>query len=121
MCSASTPATPFLEHGTLCPPFCLWDPNQGSSHKLGPFWNIRALFVGTPPFFPLQIFLVFTLHPTQDVSFPARSQKALLWLRSWLFFFFSFLYDSDLLEKEMATHSSILAREIPWSEERGRL
>ena len=26
-----------------------------------------------------------------------------------LAFFFSFLYDSDLLEKEMATHSSILA------------
>ena len=27
----------------------------------------------------------------------------------------------DLLEKEMATHSSILAREIPWTEEPGRL
>ena len=27
----------------------------------------------------------------------------------------------DLLEKEMATCSSILAREIPWSEESGRL
>ena len=26
-----------------------------------------------------------------------------------------------LLEKEMATHSSILAREIPWSEEPGGL
>ena len=26
----------------------------------------------------------------------------------------------DLLEKEMATHSSILAGEIPWTEERGR-
>ena len=27
----------------------------------------------------------------------------------------------DPLEKEMATHSSILVWEIPWSEERGRL
>ena len=28
-----------------------------------------------------------------------------------------FLGQEDLLEKEMATHSSILAREIPWAEE----
>ena len=27
----------------------------------------------------------------------------------------------DALEKEMATHSSILARRIPWREEPGRL
>ena len=27
----------------------------------------------------------------------------------------------DTLEKEMATHSSILASEIPWTEEPGRL
>ena len=27
----------------------------------------------------------------------------------------------DLLEKEMATHSSILARKIPWMEKPGRL
>ena len=27
----------------------------------------------------------------------------------------------DSLEKEMVTHSSILAREIPWTEEPGRL
>ena len=27
----------------------------------------------------------------------------------------------DLLEKEMATHSSILAWRIPWTEESGRL
>ena len=27
----------------------------------------------------------------------------------------------DLLEKEMANHSSICAWEIPWTEERGRL
>ena len=32
-----------------------------------------------------------------------------------------FLGEEDPLEKEMATHSSILAWEIPWTEEPGRL
>jgi len=32
-----------------------------------------------------------------------------------------FLGGEDPLEKEMATHSSILAWEIPWIEEPGRL
>ena len=40
-------------------------------------------------------------------------------------FFFSFknkiVFDGAELEKEMATHSSILAWEIPWTEEPGRL
>ena len=31
------------------------------------------------------------------------------------------LSQEDLLEKEMATHSSILAWKIPWTEEPGRL
>ena len=31
------------------------------------------------------------------------------------------LSQEDLLEKEMATHSSILAQKIPWTEEPGRL
>ena len=31
------------------------------------------------------------------------------------------LGQEDPLEKEMATHSSILARRIPWTEEPGRL
>ena len=35
------------------------------------------------------------------------------WVRS--------LGQEDLLEKEMATHSSILAWKIPWMEETGRL
>ena len=33
----------------------------------------------------------------------------------------SFLGQEDLLEKEMATHSSILAWKIPWTEEPGGL
>ena len=32
-----------------------------------------------------------------------------------------FLVQEDPLEKEMATHSSILAWRIPWTEEPGRL
>ena len=32
-----------------------------------------------------------------------------------------FLGQEDPLEKEMATHSSILALKIPWTEEPGRL
>ena len=31
------------------------------------------------------------------------------------------LGQEDLLKEEMATHSSILARRIPWTEEPGRL
>ena len=31
------------------------------------------------------------------------------------------LYQEDILVEEMATHSSILAWEIPWTEEPGRL
>ena len=32
-----------------------------------------------------------------------------------------FLGQEDLLEKEMANHSSILAWRVPWTEEPGRL
>ena len=35
--------------------------------------------------------------------------------------FFFFLYQEDPLEKETATHSSILAWRMPWTEEPGRL
>ena len=31
------------------------------------------------------------------------------------------LYQKDPLEKELATHSSVLAWEIPWTEKPGRL
>ena len=41
---------------------------------------------------------------------PAKQE---MWVQS--------LGQEDLLEKEMATHSSILAQEIPWTEEPGGL
>ena len=43
-------------------------------------------------------------------SLPAEQE---IWVQS--------LGQEDPLEKEMATHSSILAREMPWIEEPGRL
>ena len=47
----------------------------------------------------------------QMVKSPPAMQET--WVRS--------LGREDTLEKEMATHSSILAWEIPWTEEPGRL
>ena len=48
---------------------------------------------------------------TQLVNNPPAMQKT--WVRS--------LSQEDPQEKEMATHSSILAREVPWTEEPGGL
>ena len=46
-------------------------------------------------------------------NLPAVQEMQEMWVRS--------LGWEDLLEREMATHSSILAWEIPWREEHGRL
>ena len=43
-------------------------------------------------------------------NLPAKQE---MWVQS--------LGQEEPLEKEMATHSSILSREIPWTEEAGRL
>ena len=48
---------------------------------------------------------------TQTVENPPAMQET--WIQ--------FLGGEDSLEKGMATHSSILARRIPWTEEPGRL
>ena len=51
-------------------------------------------------------------------SLVAQTVKHLLTMReTWV----QFLGQEDLLEKEMATHSSTLAWKIPWTEESGRL
>ena len=42
-------------------------------------------------------------------NLPARQETQEMWVLS--------LDQKDPLEKELATHSSILAREIPWTEE----
>ena len=42
--------------------------------------------------------------------------------RSWIRLSdFTFTFHFHALEKEMATHSSVIAWKIPWTEERGRL
>ena len=47
----------------------------------------------------------------QLVKNPPAIQETWVWSLGW----------EDPLEKEMATHSTILAWEIPWTEEPGRL
>ena len=47
----------------------------------------------------------------QSVKYPLAMQET--WVQ--------FLGQEDPLEREMATHSSVLAWEIPWMEEPGRL
>ena len=55
--------------------------------------------------------VVWALLVTQSVKNPPTMQET--WVQS--------LGGADSLEKEMATHSSILAWEIPWTGEPGRL
>ena len=55
--------------------------------------------------------MVWALLVAQSVKNPPTVQET--WVQS--------LGGADPLEKEMATHSSILAWEIPWTEEPGRL
>ena len=58
------------------------------------------------------------LEPPQIKSLVAQTEKHLPTMReTWV----QSLGQEDLLEKEMATHSSILAWKIPWMEEPGRL
>ena len=49
----------------------------------------------------------------QVKNLPAMQETQEIWVRS--------LGQKDALEKEMATHSSILAWRIPWTKEPGRL
>ena len=55
------------------------------------------------------------IYPGDSVvkTSPAVQEMQKMWVQS--------LSQEDLLEKEMATHSNILAWRIPWSEEPGRL
>ena len=56
--------------------------------------------------------------PLNRTSLVAQTVKCLLTMQeTWV----QSLGQEDLLKKEMATHSSILAWKIPWTEEPGRL
>ena len=90
--------------------------------------RLECRFAETKPQGPADVALEFLLHLTikinstgngmQILSGMAQRLKRLpatreTWVRS--------LGREDPLEKKMATHSSILAWEIPWTEEPGRL
>ena len=92
----------------------------------GAFWRLRIL-MGSPPlkqwstlcWSTLTPILIFLSHLGGDGDSPCGSvvknlpakQEMWVWLLGW----------EDPLKKEMATHSSILTGEIPWTEEPGRL
>ena len=61
---------------------------------------------------------LFTLTPSQLISLVAQLVKSLpaMW-ETWV----QSLGQEDALEKEMATHSSVLAWRIPWTEKPGGL
>ena len=61
---------------------------------------------------------IMVLGISKGRGFPGGSvEKSLPMQETWV----QFLGQEDPLEKEIATHSSILAWEIPWTEEPGRL
>ena len=70
-------------------------------------WFTRLEALQTPPF---RVFMEASLMAQRLKHLPAMRET---WLRS--------LVREDPLEKEMATHSSILAWRIPWREEPGGL
>ena len=99
---------------TLCNSFCIWlscwplkfkhiltSPHFYSSPYAYCFWHHIPL----PPFF-------FNLYIPYLRGFPGGSVLE-TWVRS--------LVREDPLEKEMATHSTILPWRIPWTKEPGRL
>ena len=62
--------------------------------------------------------LCASLYPVLRTSLVAQTVKRLPIMReTWV----QSLGQEDLLEKEMTTHSSILAWKIPWAEKPGRL
>ena len=66
----------------------------------------------------LNVKIYVNLSFTSGTSLVAQTVKRLPTMReTWV----QSLGQEDLLEKEMATHSSILAWKIPWMEEPGRL
>ena len=76
---------------------------------IGVVTRVRASFI------MLRLWICATLFKTSLVAQMVKHLPTMweTWVR--------FLGQEDPLEKEMATHSSILAWKIPWMEEPGRL
>ena len=83
-----------------------------------PSWHHLAIFFSLEVSHQVQVTLQGRVIEREGASLVAQMVKNLpamweMWVRS--------LGQEDPLEKEMATHSSILTRIIPWTEEPGRL
>ena len=75
--------------------------------------SIRGVADGINSFF-----LMAESYPIESTSLAAQTVRNLPSLQeTWVL---SLIWE-DALEKEMATHSNILARRIPWTEETGGL
>ena len=70
--------------------------------------HINVNFSQTP-----LIFFFLTMVKKHMTNLPAVQETQKMWVQS--------LGQEDSLEKEMVTHSSILAWKTPWAEEPGRL
>ena len=79
---------------------------------------LGALSVAVPAWDLLKkvTFIIFYLH--QEIPYVAQTVKSLPTMRETQV---QSLGWEDVLEKEMATHSSVLAWKIPWTEDPGRL
>ena len=85
---------------------------QKTQHN--PFWSVLVIFnyiLSRPEIFNERLNLSLGLSWWLSGRESPAVQE--MWVAS--------LGWEGLLEKELATHSSILAREIPWTEEPGRL
>ena len=88
--------------------------------SVSPYWGSQLLPSGKARW------LVYTLkivmdHQEHDTSQVAQWQRICLPMQEMQETWVQFLSQEDLLEEEMATCSSILAWEIPWTEEPGGL
>ena len=80
------------------------------SQQPSPWWGTEPFFVSALLFLDCSFFVHFLLL-AHTVKSLAAMQETWVWSLGW----------EDPLEKEMANHSSILARIISWAEEPGRL
>ena len=101
------PAMKPREETNICEPDALWRPTNNSQWCLNSVWEWRVCGVGG---IDLLIANGASLVAQRVKHLPAR-QETWVWSLGW----------EDPLEKEMATHSSILAWRIPWTEEPGGL
>ena len=85
--------------------------------KVAAVFSVPGISPALPPFIS-SFGGFFSFHPTTQVTFIAQMVKNLPVMQETQV---QSLGQEDPLEKEMATHSSILAWRIPWTEESDRL